>query len=82
VERVRKTGSAAPGQVGGYKPKGIAKQDRAWLLARVEERDFTIRGLVVEFAERGLKDAARHEAHRQGPARPSEPCQEYAPVSV
>jgi len=52
VERVRKTGSAAPGQMGGYKPKAIAGEHRAWLLVRVKEGDFTIRGLVVELAER------------------------------
>jgi transposase len=55
VERVRRTGSAAPGQMGGYKPKAIAGEHRAWLLVRVKEGDFTIRGLVVELAERGLK---------------------------
>jgi putative transposase len=55
VERVRKTGSAAPGQMGGHKPKAIAGEHRAWLLVRVKERDFTIRGLVAEFAARGLK---------------------------
>jgi len=55
VERARKTGSAAPGQMGGHKPKAIAGEHRAWLLVRVTERDFTIRGLVAEFAERGLK---------------------------
>src|SRR4029077_20947892 len=55
VERARKTGSAAPGQMGGHKPKAIAGEHRTWLLVRVTERDFTIRGLVAEFAERGLK---------------------------
>jgi putative transposase len=55
VERVRKTGSATPGQMGGHKPRAIAGEHRAWLLGRVKERDFTIRGLVAEFAERGLK---------------------------
>jgi transposase len=55
VERVRRTGSAAPGQMGGHKPKAIAGEHRAWALVRVTEREFTIRGLVVEFAERGLK---------------------------
>ena len=55
VERARKTGSAAPGQMGGHEPKAIAGEHRAWLLERVTECDFTIRGLVAEFAERGLK---------------------------
>ena len=55
VERVRRTGSAAPGQMGGHKPKAIAGEHRAWVVARVKEGEFTIRGLVAEFAERGLK---------------------------
>jgi transposase len=55
MQRVRRTGSVAPGQMGGHKPKAIAGEHRAWLLQRVKERDFTLRGLVAEFAERGLK---------------------------
>ena len=55
VQRVRRTGSAAPGKMGGYKPKAIAGEHRAWLLERIKERDFTLRGLVAELAERGLK---------------------------
>ena len=53
VERVR-NGSAAPGQMGGHKPKAIGEH-RIWLLQRVEERAFTLRGLVAEFEARGLK---------------------------
>ena len=55
VRRLRETGSVAPGQMGGHKPKAIAGEHRVWLLQRAKERDFTLRGLVVEFAERGLK---------------------------
>jgi transposase len=55
VGRLRETGSVSPGQMGGHKPKAIAGEHRVWLLRRVEERDFTLRGLVSEFAERGLK---------------------------
>jgi putative transposase len=55
VGRLRKTGSIAPGKMGGHKPKAIAGEHRAWLLRRVKERDFTLRGLVAEFADRGLK---------------------------
>ncbi len=55
VERVRKTGSAAPGQMGGHKPKTISGEHRTWLLARVREGEFTLRGLVAEFEARGLK---------------------------
>jgi len=55
VRRFRQTGSAAPGKMGGYKPKAIAGEHRTWLLGRIKEKDFTLRGLVAELAERGLK---------------------------
>ena len=55
VRRLRETGSVAPGQMGGHKPKSISGTHRAWLLARTKEKDFTLRGLVAELAERGLK---------------------------
>ena len=37
------------------KPKAISGEHRTWLLQRVKSGDFTLRGLVAEFAERGLK---------------------------
>jgi putative transposase len=55
VRRRRETGSVAPGQMGGHRPKLIAGKHRTWLLARITEKDFTLRGLVAELAERGLK---------------------------
>ena len=55
LQRVRATGSARPGKMGGHKPKKIAGAHRDWLLARCRERDFTLRGLVIELGERGLK---------------------------
>jgi transposase len=55
VRRFRKTGSVAPGRMGGHKPKAIAGEHRAWLLQRIKQPDFTLRGLVSELAERGLK---------------------------
>jgi transposase len=55
VRRLRETGSVAPGKMGGHKPKSISGEHREWLLARMKERDFTLRGLVAELAERGLK---------------------------
>src|SRR6266700_4002903 len=55
VRRLQETGSVAPGKMGGHKPKAIAGEHRAWLLQRVKDRDFTLRGLVAELAERGLK---------------------------
>ena len=55
VRRFRETGSVAPRQMGGYKPKKIDGEHRDWLLERTREKDFTLRGLVAELAERGLK---------------------------
>jgi transposase len=55
VRRRRETGSIAPGKMGGYKSKAIAGEHRDWLLRRVKAGDFTLRGLVAELAERGLK---------------------------
>jgi putative transposase len=48
------TGSAQPRQIGGYKPKKISGAWRDWLVERCS-KDFTLRGLVVELGERGLK---------------------------
>jgi putative transposase len=55
VRRFRETGSVAPGQMGGHKPKSIRGEHHEWLVARCRERDFTLRGLVSELAGRGLK---------------------------
>ena len=57
VKRVRDTGSAAPGQMGGHRPKKIIGPHRDWLLERCrDEKGFTLNGLVRELAaERGLK---------------------------
>ena len=55
VKRWRETGSVAPGKMGGHKPKAISGAHRVWLLGRIKQGDFTLRGLVAELAERGLK---------------------------
>ena len=55
LQRVRATGTARPGKMGGHKPRKIAGAHRDWLLARCRERDFTLRGLVSELGDRGLK---------------------------
>lgn len=55
VQRFRETGAVAPGKMGGNRPKKISGAWRSWLLARCRDRDFTLRGLVAELAERGLK---------------------------
>ena len=55
MQRVEQTGSVAPGQMGGHKPKAISGEHRLWLLQRTKDGDFTLRGLLAELAERGLK---------------------------
>jgi putative transposase len=56
VARCCKTGSAAPAKIGGYKPKTLRGEHAAWLIARCQEKDFTISQLVEELSGiRGLK---------------------------
>jgi transposase len=56
LARYHKTGSVAPGQMGGHKPRALSAAHGDWLRRRLREGDFTIRGLVAELAEeRGLK---------------------------
>lgn len=55
LNRVAETGSVAPGQIGGHKPKAISGAHRDWLLNRCRSGSFTLRGLVRELAECGLK---------------------------
>ena len=55
AQRFGATGSVAPGRIGGYRPKGIRGEHRDWLLKRCRASDFTLRGLIVELAGRGLK---------------------------
>jgi putative transposase len=60
VARFRETGSVAPGKMGGHKPKTLRGDHAEWLIARCQEKDFTISQLVEELlAERALK-ADRH----------------------
>ena len=54
MQLYRRTGSVAPGKVGGHRPAKIAGDQRIWLLERIGSSDFTLRGLVIELAERGL----------------------------
>jgi transposase len=54
VQRREQTGSVAPSRMGGHKPKAIRGEHHAWLAARIRDKDFTLRGLVAELAERGL----------------------------
>jgi putative transposase len=55
MQRWREKGHVEPDQMGGHRPKKITGAWRAWLLERCGERAFTLRGLVGELAERGLK---------------------------
>jgi transposase len=55
MRRVQETGSVAPSKMGGHKPKTISGEHRVWLLERIKDGDFTLRGLVGELAARGLK---------------------------
>jgi transposase len=55
VRRFKATGSVAPGQMGGHKPKAIRGEHETWLRARLRGANFTLRGLVAELAGRGLE---------------------------
>ena len=55
LKRLRETGSVAPGQMGGHKPRKISGEHRDWLMARCRAHGFTLHGLVAELAARGLK---------------------------
>jgi transposase len=55
VRRFQVTGSVAPGQMGGHKPKAISGDHQVFMARRIREGGFTMRGLVRELAERGLK---------------------------
>src|SRR5580698_2984607 len=48
MQRVEQTGSVAPGQMGGHKPKAISSEHAVWLSQRIRAGDFTLRGLVAE----------------------------------
>src|SRR5262249_29909522 len=52
---LRGTGSVAAAKIGRPRPKMISGPHRRWLLQRIKEGDFTLRVLVAELAERGLK---------------------------
>jgi Transposase and inactivated derivatives len=51
VDRYQRTGSVAPGRMGGHKLKKIAGAHADWLRQRCREKDFTLRGLVRELAD-------------------------------
>jgi putative transposase len=55
VHRFRVRGSVAADKVGGNRPKTLQGEVRDRLIQRCKERDFTLRGLVAELAEQGIK---------------------------
>jgi putative transposase len=88
VARYHKTGSAAPSKIGGYKPKTLRGEHAAWLIARCQEKDFTISQLVEELQSiRGLKvdrrsvweflhaEGLSHKKNRSRPRTGSQRCQ-------
>jgi transposase len=54
VRRHREKGSVAPDKIGGYKPNILSGPHGEWLVERTQT-DFTLRGLVAELAERGVR---------------------------
>jgi putative transposase len=53
--RERRTGSLAPGKIGGHKKRTLSGEPAEWLKRRMREAAFTLRGLVAELAEQGVK---------------------------
>ena len=51
----RMTGGLAAGKIGGHKKRTLSGAPAEWLERRVREAPFTLRGLVAELAERGIK---------------------------
>ena len=54
-QRRRASGSVSPKQMGGHVPRKIGGEQVAWLRVRMAHAPFTLRGLVAELAERGLR---------------------------
>jgi putative transposase len=59
TKRQRETGSLAPAQIGGHKPRTLSGESAGWLRARTAAGPFTLRGLSAELAERGIKTRPR-----------------------
>lgn len=53
-QRLRASGSCAPAGTGGHRPRKIAGAHEVWLVERIKT-PFTLRALVAELADRGLK---------------------------
>jgi transposase len=56
AQRQRRTGSAAPGKMGGYRPHAICGSHRDWVLSAIEgPGHVTLEILAAGLLERGLK---------------------------
>ena len=55
VKLYQESGIVEPRKVGGAKPKKLSGHWRDWLIERCNSSDFTLRGLVADLGERGLK---------------------------
>ena len=53
--RKARTGSVAPGKMGGHKPGVLVGEPAVWLRERIARADFTLRGLMTELAERNVR---------------------------
>ena len=84
-QRLRTTGSCAPAGTGGHPPRKIVGAHESWMLDRIET-PFTLRGLVAELADRGLRVDYRTVwafVHRTGYSfkkRPRSPKSKTAPT--
>lgn len=68
-QRQTATGSVAPGQMGGHKPRRLSGDNAIWLRERSAPRPFARRGLVEDLAQRGLSVNIRAVwsfVHREG----------------
>jgi putative transposase len=54
VRQYRETGRLSALPMGGHRPRKLVGEHRDWLLERCRVEYFTLRGLVVELARRGL----------------------------
>lgn len=59
AKRKRETGSLAPAQIGGYKPRTLSGECAEWLRQRIASGPVTLRGLTAELAEQGIKTQPR-----------------------
>ena len=55
----QRTGSLLPGKIGGHKKRTLSGEPAKWLKRRMREAAFTLRGLVAELAEQGIKTDTR-----------------------